>query len=126
MTLNLSNNTYKPFIKTDQYPSYINVNSNHPKTIIKQVPKAVNLRVRNLSANDKIFQESSKIYMDALKNSSFMEDFTYQEENILNDINRENNKCCQKIDKEMIIWFNPTFCRLASINIGKYFFLIDR
>ena len=67
----LSNNTYKPFIKTDQYPSYINVNSNHPKTIIKQVPKAVNLRIRNLSANEKIFQESSKIYMDALKNSSF-------------------------------------------------------
>ena len=33
--LDLSNNTYKPFIKTDQYPSYINVNSNHPKTIIK-------------------------------------------------------------------------------------------
>ena len=35
VTLDLSNNTYKPFIKTDQYPSYINVNSNHTKTIIK-------------------------------------------------------------------------------------------
>ena len=35
VTLNLSNNTYKPFLKTDQYPFYINVNSNHPKTIIK-------------------------------------------------------------------------------------------
>ena len=31
----------------DQFPSYINVNSNHPKAIIKQVPKAVNLRMRN-------------------------------------------------------------------------------
>ena len=67
VTLDLSNNTYKPFIKTDQYPSYINVNSNHPKTIIKPVPKAVNLRTSNLTANEKIFQESSKIYMDALK-----------------------------------------------------------
>ena len=38
VTLDLSNNSYKPFIKTDQHPSYINVNSNHPKTIIKQVP----------------------------------------------------------------------------------------
>ena len=62
MTLNLSNNTYKPFFKTDQYPSYINVNSNHPKAIIKQVPKAVKMRIRRLSANEKIFQESSKIY----------------------------------------------------------------
>ena len=48
----------------------------HPKTIIKQVPKAVKLRIRNLSANEKIFQESSKIYMDALKNSGFREEFT--------------------------------------------------
>ena len=57
VTLDLSNNTYKSFIKTDQSPSYINVNSNHPKTIIKQVPKAVNLRIRNLSVNEKIFRE---------------------------------------------------------------------
>ena len=91
MTLDLSNNTNKPLIKTDQYPSYINVNSNHPKTIIKQVPKAVNLRIRNLSANEKIFQESSKIYMDAIKNNGFRDEFTYQEENIPNDINKEKN-----------------------------------
>ena len=89
MTLNLSNNTYKPFIQTNQCPSYININSNHPKTIIKQVLKAVNLRIRNLSANEKIFQESSKMYMDALKNSGYKENFTYKEENIPNDSNKE-------------------------------------
>ena len=77
VTLNLSNNISKPFLKADQYPSYINENSNHPKAIIKQVRKAVKLRIRNLSANEKIFQESSKIYMDALKNSGFREEFTY-------------------------------------------------
>ena len=40
VTLNLSNNTFKLFLKTDPYPSYINVNSNHLKTIIKQVPQS--------------------------------------------------------------------------------------
>ena len=80
VTLNLLDNTYKPFLKTDQYPSYINVNSNHPKAIIKQVPKAVNMRIRRLSANEKIFQDSSKIYKEALKNSRFREEFTYHEE----------------------------------------------
>ena len=121
MTLNLLNNVYKPFLKTDQYSSYINVYSNHPKTIIKQVPKAVKLRIRNLSAKEKILQESSKIYKDALKNSGFREGFTYQEENIPNDIKKVNKKCCQKNRKRKIMWFNPTFCRLASINVGKYF-----
>ena len=32
-----------------------------------------------------------------------------------------------KIEKEKIIWFNSPFCRLASINEGKYFLkLIDK
>ena len=127
VTLNFSNNSYKPFLKTDQYPSYINVNSNHPKTIMKQVPKAVKLRIRNSSSNEKIFQESSKIYMNALKNSGFREEINYQEETIPNDINKENKKYSKKNRKRKTIWFNPTFCRPASINVGKYFLkLIDK
>ena len=34
--------------------------------------------------------------MDTLKNSSFREEFTYQEENIPNDINKENKKYSKK------------------------------
>ena len=70
--------------------------------MIKQVSKAVKLRIRNLSANEKIFQESSKVCMDALKNSGFREEFTYQEENIPNDINKENKKYSQEIEKEKL------------------------
>ena len=33
--LNLSDNSYRPFLKTNQYPFYINVNSYHPSSIIK-------------------------------------------------------------------------------------------
>ena len=114
MTLNLSKNAYKPFLTTDQYPSYINVNSNHPKAIIKQVPNAVKMRIRRLSANEKIFQESSKIYEEVFKNSGFSEEFTYQEENIPNEqffyINKENTKYSKKNRKRIIIWFyHPTF-----------------
>ena len=69
--------------------------------------------------------------MDALKNSGFREEFTYQKENIPNDINRENKKFSKKKKKKnrkrKIRLFNPTFWRLASINIGKEFLkLIDK
>ena len=57
VTLDLSNNSYKPLTKTNQNPSYININSYHPKNTIKQVPKAVSLRIRKLSANKKIFKK---------------------------------------------------------------------
>ena len=111
VTLDLSINVYKPFIKMNQSPSYINVNSNHPKAIIKQVPKAVNLRIRNLSANEEIFRKGSKMYIDALKSSGYKENFTYKEEkmptsnNNNNEINKENKR---KNRKRKIIWFNPT------------------
>ena len=65
--LNLSDNTCRPFLKTNWYPSYINVNSNHPSSIIKQVPKAVSTRIRRLLSNKKIFHESSQPYIEALK-----------------------------------------------------------
>ena len=35
VTLNLSNNSYKPFSKSNAIPTYINVNSNHPTSIVK-------------------------------------------------------------------------------------------
>ena len=50
-----------------------------------------------------------------------MEEFTYQEENIPNDFNKENKKYSKKKEKEKIIWFNPPFCTLASEIVGKYF-----
>ena len=130
LTLDLSNNIYKPFIKMNQSPSYINVNSNHPKAIIKQVPKAVKLRIRNLSVNEEIFRKGSKMYIDALKSSGYKENFTYKEEKVPNgndnnEINKENRR---KNRKRKIIWFNaPPFCWLTNINIGKYFLkLVDK
>ena len=62
------------------------------------------MRIRRLSANEKIFQESGKIYKEALKNNRISEEFTYQEGNIPNDknlyIDKENTKYSQKYKKE--------------------------
>ena len=98
----------------DQYPSYINVNSNHLNAIIKQVPKAFHMRIRRLSSSKKIFQNSSKMYMEALKSSGFREEFTYHEPKIPDKnnlyMNKENMKCIKKNRKRKIIWF----CHVVS------------
>ena len=113
------------------------MNSNHSNSIIKQVSKAVNMKISRLSSNKKIFHESSKMYIEALKNSGFKEEFTYLEPKIPNNNNNNNNNKldrnkkytnynkkvnCRKNRKSKIIWFNPTFCNLNNINIRKYFF----
>ena len=97
VTLNFSDNSYRPFLKTNQYPSYIKVNSNHPSSIIKQVPKAVHMRMRRLSSNQKTFHESNKMYIEALKKSGFKEKFTYLEPKMI----KANNNLYK--DKEIIV-----------------------
>ena len=42
--LDLINNTYRTYKKLDVNPMYINVNSNIPPSIIKQIPESINRR----------------------------------------------------------------------------------
>ena len=47
VTFNLDYNTIKPFNKNNYIPTYINVNSNHPRSITKQIANAVKLRIHH-------------------------------------------------------------------------------
>ena len=49
VTFNLKDGTYKPYQKPDNKISYINVQSNHPPNIIKQLPKIIEQRLSNNS-----------------------------------------------------------------------------
>ena len=44
-------------------------------------------RISRLSSDKKIFHESNKMYIEALKNSGFKEEFTYVEPKVPNNIN---------------------------------------
>ena len=71
VTLKLLNNTYKPFCKPNNEINYIHKESNHPLSIIKQVSFLIELRLSSLSSNEKIFNESTPIYQEALKKSGY-------------------------------------------------------
>ena len=78
VTLNLLNNTYKPFFKPNNEINYIHKESNHPPSIIKQVPFAIESRLSSLSSSEKIFSESTPIYQEALKKSGSDYKLKYQ------------------------------------------------
>ena len=65
--LNLSENTYKPYIKPNDIPLYVNVKSNHPSCITKNIPEAINKRLTALSSNEEMFNSVAPLYQDALK-----------------------------------------------------------
>ena len=86
VTLNLNNGTFKPFSKSNSTPTNIDTDSNHPRSLLKQIPNAVNQRINRLFSCKIIFEESKSIYSEALKNSGFQGRLEY-----VNPVNTSSN-----------------------------------
>ena len=119
ITLNLKNNTYQPYMKPNTELMYVNINSNHPNNIIKEIPKSIENRLRNNSCNEKVFNESKGQYIRALKNNGY--------KNIKMDYNQTDEPKNNKNRKRKTIWYNPPFNTQVHTNVGKVFLnLIDK
>merc|ERR1712240_441732 len=57
LNFNLLNDTYYPFRKDNNKINYINSKSNHPPTILRQIPKMVETRLSNNSSNKNLFNK---------------------------------------------------------------------
>ena len=97
--LNLVTHEHRPYQKPGDVPTYINVLSNHPPAIIKEVPKMVEKHISKLSSNEKIFHEEIKIYQKAIYDSGYKTKLSY---NLKSTIK-------QKSRKRKITWFNTPF-----------------
>ena len=65
-TFNLTDSSYRPLNKTNNEMNYTHKQSNHPPSIIKQLPLFVERRLRKLSSNQKVFNISIPKYQEAL------------------------------------------------------------
>ena len=66
VTFNLATGKFFPFRKPNNVPLYINTKSNHPSTIIKDLPKIINKRLSELSCNKDEFDKAKLIYKTSL------------------------------------------------------------
>ena len=89
---------------------YINIESNHQPSIIKQLPLSIESRLSTLSSSEEIFVISSQ---DALDKSGYKHKLKYKV-----NIDTVSNK---KQRKRNIIWFNPPYSKNVKTNIGKIF-----
>ena len=69
ITMNLSDGTYRPYLKPNSTPIYINVKSNHPPQVLKNVPLGINRRLCSVSCNEQAFDDAKPVYQDALEAS---------------------------------------------------------
>jgi predicted GIY-YIG superfamily endonuclease len=117
VTFNLNNGSFKPYHKPDHTIQYINVQSNHPPNIIKQIPKTIEKRLSDHSLNEATFNEAAPIYEKALKDSGYETKLKYNPQKPKNANNRKRN----------IIWFNPPFSKNVETKIGNRFLkLVDK
>ena len=114
VTPNLSNATYRPFCKTNNDITYIHKESNHPPSILRQIPLSIESRLSKHSSNEKVFKESAQIYQEALKKSGYDHQLIYQK-----SVNNKNEG--NKRRKRKIIWFNPPYSKNVLTKVGNQF-----
>ena len=98
---------------------YVNTKSNHPPTVMKNIPLGINRRLSRNSANKTVFDAATPLYQEALQKSGYNFQLTYEP--------HENRNTKKKCRKKPVTWFNPPFSKNVKSNVGKEFLkLLDR
>ena len=69
VTLDLSTEVYKPFMKENDHPVYVNTQSNHPPLVLKNIPMGVNRRLTKISSWKEVFDAAKTPYQEVLNRS---------------------------------------------------------
>ena len=117
VTFNLRNGSYRPYKKPNNELKYINVLSNHPPQILKQLTRTISDRLSRNSSSELIFNESKHQYEDALSKSGFKDELR------LSGFKTQQHLLSKKMisRKRKIIWFNlPHIIKMCQQISPKY------
>ena len=78
ITLDLWTGIYRPYRKPNSSIKYLHKDSNHPPSIMKNLPKSTQIRLTNNSMSEETFKEAAWPYNAALKENGH--DYNYLEE----------------------------------------------
>ncbi|KAL5010142.1 hypothetical protein ScPMuIL_012447 [Solemya velum] len=118
VTFKIASGMYKPYLKPNNTPMYVHTESNHPPTILKNIPESINRRIRNISATETDFNEALNIYkkfetgVDIIRSK-------FESANNRETAEKQRDKRKRTLN---ISWFNPPFSENVATNIGKEFF----
>ena len=62
ITLNLDLDLFKPYMKPNGSPLYVHKDSNHPRSILENIPKSINRRLSSISSNQEVFKAACPPY----------------------------------------------------------------
>ena len=102
-TLDLCNESYAPYRKPNDTPLYINVKSNHPPNVIKEVPQTINKRLSSIASSQNEFDKAKHCYQKALDDSGYKHKLTYAGDNTRNGTSSANKAQDNKQKKRKIV-----------------------
>ena len=117
VTFDLTSGKHRPYRKPNDDPLYIHKHSNHPPSILRQLPVSINKRISTLSSDKETFQDAAPTYQTALGHSNFAHKLEY-----MPHVTHQSRRNRQR----NIIWFNPPFSKNIKTNIARNFLdLVD-
>ena len=79
--------------KTNNDPIYVDIISNHPPQLYKQLPKVISKRLSGNSSSKDVSDKSKTLYKKSLNNSGFYEDLIYHQDNGNKNQHKKIKKC---------------------------------
>ena len=77
ITFDFSAGKYKPYRKPNDDPLYINKHSNHPPSILRQLPTSINKCISTLSSDKQTSEDTAPAYQNALGHNNFSHKLEY-------------------------------------------------
>ena len=109
----LPRESYKPYRKPNDKPQYINVDSNHPPNIIKNLPKMIEKRLSGISSSEAEFDGGKREYEQALEEAGY--------DNPRLSFKPRDGQGVGRKRRRRIIWFNPPWAKNVEGNVAKWF-----
>ena len=75
LNFNLKDHTFSPYRKPNNELRYVSNFSNHPKTILKQIPNMIEKRLSKHSSSKDEFNKIKQDYNEALRKSGYKKNF---------------------------------------------------
>ena len=110
--LDLQSGKYWPYTKEGNIPLYVHRKSNHPPSILKNIPKSINKWLSEISSDKECFDSTKHTYQEALDKSGYRYNLSYKV---------TPSQTRHRTQQHNIIWYNPPYSRNVETNVGKCF-----
>jgi hypothetical protein len=67
-----------PYTKPNNVPRYVHNKSNHPPTILKNIPESINKRLSEISSDEESFKKAAAPYQQSINDSGYDYELRYE------------------------------------------------